>query len=154
MVITQVKIPQEKGDGRCLSLCYCYFFPIFSSESRPKCSCSRRSWACINAFVFWFPGRISARFTLSDEGTHICSCSWKTLLYLQEACLGSLICVCQGCSYRKKGPSGEIEDFNVEKDSLGGLSIIFHSEIITGGLDPRGLRSLGSGHLQSQQEVK
>lgn len=29
----------------------------------------------------------------------------------------------------EKGPSGEIDDLNVEEDSLGGLSVIFHSEI-------------------------
>lgn len=55
----------------------------------------------------------------------------------------------------KKGPSGEVEDLDVEEGILGGLSIIiFHSEIITGGLDPRGLHSLRLGHLQSQKEVK
>lgn len=55
----------------------------------------------------------------------------------------------------KKGPSGEVEDLDVEEGILGGLSIIiFLSEIITGGLDPCGLYSLRMGHLQSQKEVK
>lgn len=55
----------------------------------------------------------------------------------------------------KKGSSGEVEDLDVEEGILGGLSIIiFHSEIITGGLDPCGLHSLRLGHLQNQKEVK
>lgn len=47
-----------------------------------------------------------------------------------------------------------MDDLDMEEDSLGGLSIVFHSEIITEVLDPRGLYSLRLGHLQSQKEVK
>lgn len=36
MVITQVKIPQEKGDDRCLSLCYCYFFQYLLQKADPS----------------------------------------------------------------------------------------------------------------------
>lgn len=55
----------------------------------------------------------------------------------------------------KKGPSGEIDELDVGEDSFGygGLSIIFHSEIITGGLALCDLHSVRLGHLQIQNKI-